>query len=90
MEQGAVWITHRPDLPPEDVAVLQDMVRGDSYMLLSPYPELKSDVVATAWGIQLELDSIADERIEAFVDRYRGGGPEPGAPCINGLGNPIQ
>ena len=90
MEHGAVWITYRPDLPAEDVAVLQDMVLGESYMLLSPYPELKSDVVATAWGVQLEPDSISDERIDEFVNRYRGGGPEPGAPCTGGLGNPLQ
>ena len=90
MEHGAVWITYHPDLPAADVAELQDMVRGKSYMLLSPYPELKSDVVATAWGIQLEPDSVSDERIDEFIDRYRGGGPEPGAPCTGGLGSPIQ
>ena len=90
MEHGAIWIAYRPNLPAEDVAVLQDMVRGKTYMLLSPYPELKSDVVATAWGVQLEPDSISDERIDEFVNRYRGGGPEPGAPCTGGLGTPLQ
>jgi hypothetical protein len=90
MEHGAVWLTYRPDLPAEDVTVLQEMVRGMSYMLLSPYPDLKSDVVATAWGVQLEPDSVSDERLEQFVDRYRGGGPEPGAPCSGGLGIPLQ
>ncbi len=90
MEHGAVWITYHPDLPAEDVAELQDMVRGSTYMLLSPYPELKSDVVATAWGVQLESDSVSDERLGQFIDRYRGGGPEPGAPCHGGLGSPVQ
>ena len=89
MEHGAVWITYRPDLPAEDVAVLQNMVRGTSYLLLSPYPDLKSDIVVSAWGVQLEPDSVSDERIDEFVDRYRGGGPEPGAPCTGGLGRPV-
>lgn len=89
MEHGAIWIAYRPNLPAEDVAVLQNMVRGKTYMLLSPYSELKSNVVVTAWGVQLEPDSISDERIDEFVDRYRGGGPEPGAPCSGGLGTPL-
>ena len=90
MEHGAVWIAYHPDLPADDVAVLQEMVRGESYMLLSPYPDLMSDVVATAWGVQLEPDSVTDARLGQFIDRYRGGGPEPGAPCTGGLGRPAQ
>jgi hypothetical protein len=90
MEHGAVWIAYHPDLPVEDVAILQDMVRGESYMLLSPYPDLKGEVVATAWGVQLEPDSVTDARIGEFIDRYRGGGPEPGASCTGGLGRPAQ
>ena len=90
MEHGAVWIAYHPDLPAGDVAILEDMVQGESYMLLSPYPDLKSDVVATAWGVQLEPDSVTDARIGEFIDRYRGGGPEPGAPCTGGLGRPAQ
>jgi hypothetical protein len=89
MEHGAVWITYHPDLPAEDVTVLQDMVRGKSYTLLSPYPDLKSDVVVTAWGVQLEPDSISDARLGEFINRNRGGGPEPGAPCTGGLGRPV-
>ena len=89
MEHGAVWITYNSDLPSEDVAALQDLVRGESYLLLSPYPDLASDVVATAWSIQLEIDSVSDEKLEQFIDRYRGTGPEPGAPCTGGLGQPI-
>ena len=90
MEHGAVWITYNPELPSGDVAVLQEMVRGKTYLLLSPFPDLKNDVVASAWGVQLEVDDISDEKLEQFIDRYRGGGPEPGAPCDGGLGQPLQ
>jgi hypothetical protein len=89
MEHGAVWITYHPDLPANDVATLQEIVREkSSYMLLSPFPDQTSEVAATAWGVQLEADSVSDERLDQFIDRYRGGGPEPGAPCTGGLGNP--
>ncbi|MGB3713133.1 MAG: DUF3105 domain-containing protein [Candidatus Promineifilaceae bacterium] len=90
MEHGAVWIAYSPDLPAEDVAILQNLVRGETNTLLSPYPDLDSDVIATAWGVQLEPDSVADERLEQFINRYRGGGPEPGAPCSGGVNRTIQ
>ena len=90
MEHGAVWLAYRPDLPAVDVAILEELVRGQSYTLLSPYPDLQNDVVITAWGVQLEPDSVADVSIPQFLERYRGGGPEPGAPCSGGVGTPAQ
>lgn len=91
MEHGAVWITYHPDLPAEDVERLQEQVRGTSYLLLSPYPDLAGDVVLNAWGVQLEVDSAADARIAQFIDQYRLGPqtPEFGASCDGGVGRPI-
>ena len=92
MEHGAVWVTYRPELESDDVETLQDIVRGETHVLLSPYPQLKSPVVLTAWGIQLEIDSAGDSRIADFVDRYQQGPqtPEFGATCSNGNGIPIN
>jgi hypothetical protein len=92
LEHGAMWLTYQPDLPQEDIDVLRDAVRGEDYALMSPYPGLKSPVVLTAWETQLELDSVDDQRIGEFVDRYQQGPttPEPGASCIGGVGTPIQ
>lgn len=91
MEHGAVWITYQPDLPEEDVAYLQELARGESYLLLSPYPELKSSVALTAWGLQLEVDSVRDSRVEEFIERYQQGPqtPERGATCRDGVGQPL-
>lgn len=91
MEHGAVWINYQPDLPDEDIVYLQELVRGQGYLILSPYPGLKSPVVMTAWGIQLELDSVEDNRVEEFIDRYQVGPqtPERGATCSDGVGQPI-
>ena len=92
MEHGAVWITYQPDLPAGEVEALQNAVRGERYVLLTPYPDLKSPVVLTAWGIQLELDSADDARIPQFIERYQQGPqtPELGATCQDGLGDPIN
>ncbi len=91
MEHGAVWITYHPDLPAGDVENLREQVRGQSYLLLSPYQDLASDVVLSAWGIQLEVDSADDERIAQFIDQYRLGPqtPEYGAACDGGVGRPM-
>ncbi|MCI0399293.1 MAG: DUF3105 domain-containing protein [Chloroflexi bacterium] len=90
MEHGAVWIAYNPELPAGDVAQLQELVRGQTYMLLSPYPGLASNIVLTAWGVQLEVESVDDERIERFIGTYRLGSqtPEFGAPCTEGVGAP--
>lgn len=88
MEHGAVWLTYRPDLPPEEIAVIEAYAEGDGFVLVSPYPGLVSDVVATAWGAQLQIDELPDERIDRFIARFRGQGPEPGATCSGGLGSP--
>jgi hypothetical protein len=91
MEHGAVWVAYQPDLPASDVDTLQNLVSGQTYVLLSPYPGLESPVVLTAWGIQLQVDGVDDERVAQFVDNYRLGPqtPEFGAPCTGGVGRPI-
>ncbi len=91
MEHGAVWITYLPGLPEADIAFLQEKVRGQEYLILSPYPGQRSPVVLTSWGIQLEVSSVHDERIERFIARYRLGPatPERGASCTGEFGNPL-
>jgi len=90
MEHGAVWITYQPELSPAAVAQLQDSVRGQTYILLSPYPNQRSPIVLTAWGVQLELEDAGDGRIAQFINRYRVGPqtPERGAACTGGVGTP--
>lgn len=92
LEHGAVWITYQENLPAEDVEYLREFVRGESHMLLSPYPNQESTVVLTAWGLQLEVDELPDDRIPLFVRRYQQGSqtPERGATCQQGVGTPIQ
>jgi hypothetical protein len=96
LEHGAVWITYRPDLPDAQVQTLRGLARGQSYVLLTPWaadaPALPSPVVATAWGLQLKVDSAADSRLGDFVRKYANGTqtPEPGARCDRGgTGNPL-
>lgn len=88
LEHGAVWITYRPDLSAEQVQRLNDLVAGEDYALLSPYPGLATPVAASAWGVQLLADDASDPRLERFLTRYLQGEqtPEPGAACTGGSG----
>jgi putative peptide zinc metalloprotease protein len=90
MEHGAVWITYRPDLPNDQVDSLRQMAYGQSHVLVSPFPELSSPVVASAWGRQLRLDSADDPRLDPFVRVFQRGPqtPERGALCSGGVGDP--
>lgn len=92
LEHGAVWITYQPDLPQAQVDVLRALARGHSHVLVSPYPGLPKPVVASAWGLQLPLDSVNDQRLSLFISRYEQGPqtPERGAVCTGGVGVPIS
>lgn len=91
MEHGAVWLTYALDLNESQIADLQNLARGHDYVLMSPYPPQTDPVVLTAWGVQLVIDSLPDDRIAKFIDYYELGpqNPEPGAPCSGAVGNPL-
>ncbi|MBC7298051.1 MAG: DUF3105 domain-containing protein [Demequina sp.] len=88
LEHGAVWLTYRPGLDDAQVARLSELAQENPYLLVSPFEDLAADVVATAWGVQVELDSAQDERLLPFLERYLQGEqtPEPGASCQGGIG----
>lgn len=92
LEHGAVWITYSPDLAPDQIASLERTVKekSDGYITLSPYAGLPSSIVASAWGVQVQLADVSDGRLIAFIDRYQNGpqNPEPGAICSRGVGTP--
>lgn len=92
LEHGAVWITYQPDLPQAAVDKLRGLVRGHSHLLLSPFPGLPAPVVASGWGVQLQLTGADDARLPRFIKTYEQGPQtrEPGAECSGGAGTPIQ
>ncbi|MCO4254477.1 DUF3105 domain-containing protein [Pseudarthrobacter cellobiosi] len=87
LEHGAVWVTYRPDLPKEQIDALTKQAAANRYELLSPFPDLPSPVVASAWGKQLQVDSAEDPRLPVFLKAHLQGPqtPEPGAPCSGGI-----
>lgn len=90
LEHGAVWLAYRPSLPVDQVTALEALVSEQAEVILSPYPGLSDDVVMTAWGKQLVIESLPDERITAFIERFRGNGPEDAVICSENMGLSIQ
>jgi hypothetical protein len=92
LARGAVWVTYRPDMAISEIATLQRMARDRTYILVSPYPEQQTPLVATAWGVQLPLYDPQDNRLTIFLARYRQGAqvPEAGQPCTGGVGEPTR
>lgn len=90
LEHGAVWITYRPDLPADAVETLEAKAEGETHVLVTPYEDLDAPVVLSAWGRQLAVDSVDDDRIDQFLRAFQQGPqtPELGAACSGAVGDP--
>jgi Protein of unknown function (DUF3105) len=89
LEHGVVWLAYRPDIAADDIAVLE-VIAGEEKVIVSPVDGLSAPIVATAWGVQLDVASASDPAIAAFIDEYgdSDASPEPGALCDSGVINP--
>lgn len=88
LEHGVVWFTYDPAAD-VDVDALEALYESrPDRVILSPYPDLPSPVVAVAWERRLEVDSSTDPRLAEFLDAYVNGAaaPEPSATCDGGVG----
>ncbi|MCS5715563.1 DUF3105 domain-containing protein [Herbiconiux sp. CPCC 205716] len=87
LEHGAVWVTYDPAVVDEAGVETLRSELPDTYVVLSPYEGLASPVVASAWGNQVFLDGVDDERLGDFVQKFwrSNDAPEPGAACTGGL-----
>jgi hypothetical protein len=87
LEHGAVWVTYRPNLPKDQVETLAAKVRGKEKMLMSPYEGLDAPVSLQAWGYQLKVQDVNDDRIDEFIKtmRVHASIEGPNASCSTGV-----
>lgn len=81
LEHGHIVIYYHPtQLSDESVAKITEL--HNEYdgawdaVLAVPRPDMDAELTLTAWTYKLELDEYDEELIDAFVDAYRGKGPE--------------
>jgi predicted small secreted protein len=93
MEHGAVWVAYVAMMSDPEVADLVELSAKYPYLLATPHESLPAPIVASAWGVQIKLNSTKDPRLEEFIAKYAQGPqtPEPGAPCAEGgLTSPVE
>jgi hypothetical protein len=74
LEDGGVMVQYDcPEGCEELVAQLGEIVgRYDEQVILAPYPGLDATIALTAWGRIDKFDAFDRERVEGFIDAYRG------------------
>jgi hypothetical protein len=89
LEHGGIVILYASDLPPDQVAALQSLVRqlmgtGFPKEILEPWPDMPKDskVILTSWNWILKLASAEQAQIVKFVRAHHASSeaPEPTVP----------
>lgn len=77
LEHGYVVLWHRPDLPEEELAVLEQLFENnDEDVLVVPRANMPVPVAATAWQRRLLCDEVERESLARFINEFVGKGPE--------------
>lgn len=90
MEHGAVWVTYDASrVDGEELEALKAQLPS-TYVVLSPYEDLPTPIVLSAWDAQLKIESADDERIPEFFEEYwrSQNAPEPNAACTGAIDGP--
>ena len=84
LEHGFVLLQYNTEdsaLITESTSVAQVLDGWPNYFIVAPYPEMEHTIALTAWGVTEYMETVDPSDIEAFVNAYRGRGPEAGTPA---------
>src|SRR5262245_50742694 len=72
LEDGGVIVQYNCECP-DLVAKLRDAVQKyEKYVILAPFPDMKSTIALTAWTRIETLSEFDEARIRKFIEAYRG------------------
>ena len=72
LEDGGVVVQYNCECP-DIVERLKKIVTAyDRYVVLAPYPEMKTRIALTAWTRIETMDTLDEARVRRFIDAYRG------------------
>jgi hypothetical protein len=72
LEDGGVLVQYNCECP-EVVEQLRKIVQSyDRYVILAPYPGMKSRIALTAWTRMDTMEEVDERRIRRFIEAYRG------------------
>ena len=72
LEDGGVMVQYNCDCPDEVARLREIVAKYDRFVILAPYPAMKSRFALTAWTRIETLDRLEDARVRRFIDAYRG------------------
>jgi len=72
LEDGGVIVQYNCECPELAQKLAEIVRRHDRYVVLAPYPAMKSRIALTAWTRLETLDEFDASRIERFIKAYRG------------------
>ena len=72
LEDGGVMVQYNCECP-DLVAKLRDVVvKYEKFVILAPFPEMKSTIALTAWTRIETLTEFDEKRVRRFIESYRG------------------
>lgn len=72
LEDGGVLLQYSCDCPELAEQLAAVVRRYDRFVILAPYPTMKSRIALTAWTRLETLDEFDEQRIVRFIEAYRG------------------
>lgn len=77
LEHGGIWISYKPDAPPELIAKLKEVAdRYGRKIILAPRAANDSIIALAAWGRLDKFDYFDEARIVKFIKAHKDKGPE--------------
>ena len=72
LEDGGVMVQYNCTCPELADKLKVIVSRYDKYVILAPYPTMKSRIALTAWTRIDRMEELDEKRIVRFIDTYRG------------------
>ncbi|MGH2694639.1 MAG: DUF3105 domain-containing protein [Actinomycetota bacterium] len=90
LEHGAVGLLFTPEVPPDDIALIESIARDfDSHVFSAPYPVMETPIAVVSWGRMMRLDELDASAMRGYIDAFREKGPED-QECPNTQDSPVQ
>ena len=72
LEDGGVMVQYNCECPALVEKLKAIVQRYDRFVILAPYPGMKSTIALTAWTRLETLDELDEARVTRFIESYRG------------------